>query len=152
MSLGSRLGWWFKHTGIEIAGWTLVVVGIAALVLPGPGLLMMFAGLALLSQHFTWAQKLVEPIEIRAKQAAAEGVKTWPRVFFSSLVALWVFICGFIWWGAIKVTIPEFSILGYDFGPELPFAGWATGLSLIISAFIAWGLIIYSVKHFRDPV
>ena len=33
---------------LEIIGWLLVVVGIAALVLPGPGLLAIVAGLALL--------------------------------------------------------------------------------------------------------
>ena len=42
---------WFKRTGGEILGWVLIVVGIALLVLPGPGMLALVAGIALLAQH-----------------------------------------------------------------------------------------------------
>ena len=35
-----------KALALEVVGWILVVAGIAALILPGPGLLMLFAGLA----------------------------------------------------------------------------------------------------------
>src|SRR6201989_2744081 len=34
----------FKRLGLEVSGWILVVAGIAALILPGPGLLGLFAG------------------------------------------------------------------------------------------------------------
>ena len=40
-----------KRIALEALGWTLVLAGIAALVLPGPGLLAIFAGLFILSQH-----------------------------------------------------------------------------------------------------
>ena len=40
-----------KRVVLETLGWTLLVLGVAALFLPGPGLLGMFAGLALLSQR-----------------------------------------------------------------------------------------------------
>ena len=46
-----------KRVVLEAAGWLLLVVGIAALVLPGPGLLGVFAGLALLSQQYEWAER-----------------------------------------------------------------------------------------------
>ena len=39
-----------KRVVVEGLGWILVVVGIAALVLPGPGLLALFAGVALLAR------------------------------------------------------------------------------------------------------
>lgn len=40
-------------------GTVLVVMGIALLVLPGPGLLLIAAGLALLARNFTWAERLL---------------------------------------------------------------------------------------------
>ena len=46
---------------LESIGWLLIVAGIAALILPGPGLLMLFAGLVLLSQQYEWAERRVEP-------------------------------------------------------------------------------------------
>ena len=54
-----------KRIGLEIVGWTLLVVGIAALVLPGPGLLMMAGGIVLLSQQYEWAERRVEPDQAR---------------------------------------------------------------------------------------
>ena len=34
-----------KRIGLELVGWLLVVAGLAALILPGPGLLMIAGGL-----------------------------------------------------------------------------------------------------------
>ena len=38
-------------------------------------------------------------------------------------------------------------------GPDLPFGGWATGTTIMVSGVIALALVIYSVKRFRpSPV
>ena len=63
-----------RRIALETLGWVLVVAGIAALVLPGPGLLAIFAGLALLSQQYDWAERRVEPVKEKALKAAAESV------------------------------------------------------------------------------
>ena len=49
------------------AGWGLVVVGVALLFLPGPGLLTILAGLAVLASEFSWAREWVK----RARETAA---------------------------------------------------------------------------------
>ena len=69
---------------LEVVGWILILAGLAALVLPGPGLLMLFAGLVVLSQQYEWAERRLEPVERVAKRAAAEGVETWLRVALST--------------------------------------------------------------------
>jgi Putative transmembrane protein (PGPGW) len=46
------------------------VVGLALLVLPGPGLLLLTAGLALLATEFPWAQRWLTRLRGHAKQAA----------------------------------------------------------------------------------
>jgi uncharacterized protein (TIGR02611 family) len=38
-------------------GWTLLVIGAALLVLPGPGLLVIAGGLALLATEYAWAAR-----------------------------------------------------------------------------------------------
>ena len=137
-----------KRLVLEVIGWTLVVVGIAALILPGPGLLMVFGGLVILSQQYEWAERRVRPVEIRAKKAAAESVQTWPRVVVSVLVACWVLGTGLLW------------ILRPEAPGWWPFAerwwllgGWPTGVTLVLSAFIAFALIVYSFRTYRgvDP-
>jgi len=49
----------------------------------------------------------------------------------------------------VSPTIPEFDLLGLHFGPDFSFGGWAAGLGLVASAFVAWGLLAYSVKRWR---
>ncbi|KAA1422850.1 hypothetical protein FE697_011910 [Mumia zhuanghuii] len=134
---------WVRATGVELVGWLLVVTGVAALVLPGPGLLMMVAGLAVLSNRYEWAERRVEPIKVKAFDAARFGVETWPRIALSVLGACIVMAFGVIWWVGPKV--PEIG----PFGDELPFSGWATGLSMMISSLIALTLVVYSVARFR---
>jgi len=132
-----------RKTGITILGWCLVLLGLAALLLPGPGLLLLLSGLVVLSQEYDWAERRVEPVKEKAFDVARQGVATWPRIMLSGLGALALIVVGVIWW-----RNPEIPTLG-PIGPHLPFAGWATGSSIIISGFIAMGLLIYSVRRFR---
>jgi hypothetical protein len=48
-----------KRVGITIAGFLLILVGAAMLVLPGPGLLVIIAGLAVLATEYVWAQPIL---------------------------------------------------------------------------------------------
>jgi hypothetical protein len=44
---------------VLIVGIALMLAGAAMLVLPGPGLVVLFGGLALLATEFTWAERLL---------------------------------------------------------------------------------------------
>lgn len=69
---------WFKRRGVEILGWTLVVLGAAALVLPGPGLLLLVSGFALLATRYTWAKNRLLPLKARAIRVAIKGYAPGP--------------------------------------------------------------------------
>jgi uncharacterized protein (TIGR02611 family) len=53
-----------------VVGFTLLIVGVALLVLPGPGWVTIFLGLALLAAEFAWARRLLDRLK-----AAANNVK-----------------------------------------------------------------------------
>lgn len=133
-----------KRIGLEILGWTLLLLGVAAIFLPGPGLLGIFAGLALLSQQYDWAEKRVEPVRLRAMLGAAEGVETWPRIIASCLGAVVLGACGVLW--IMKPPAPEWWPVSETWW--LPGGIW-TGVTQVASAFIAVGLIIYSYRRFH---
>jgi uncharacterized protein (TIGR02611 family) len=52
-------------------GGILLVTGIALLVLPGPGVPLIIAGLALLSTQFEWARRLRNWMHQRVRAAAS---------------------------------------------------------------------------------
>ncbi len=134
-----------RKTWVTVFGWVLLLVGLAALVLPGPGLLLVLAGVLVLSQEYPWAERRVEPLKRKAFDVAATGVETWPRIFLSALGALALVAAGVVWW--VEPVIPRWWI----FGPYLPFSGWPAGSSLILSGVVALGLLVWSVRRFRDP-
>lgn len=125
-------------------GWVLVVGGLAALVLPGPGLLALFAGLAILSQHYEWARRRVQPIKIAAIRTAAEGVRDWWRLMLSGLGIAALFAAGVLWWW--RPPMPAWWPLGEFWW--LP-GGWATGVGLAVSGLVALAMVVYSYRHFR---
>jgi uncharacterized protein (TIGR02611 family) len=133
-----------KRIALEIVGWVLVVAGVAALILPGPGLLMIAAGLVILSQEYEWAERRVEPIKRKALRGAAESVETNLRVAMSTLFALALFACGVLWlWDPPQ---PDWWP-----GPDLIWLPGhrATGVTQVLSSFIALGLIAWSVREYR---
>lgn len=132
-----------KRVGLEVVGWFLLVAGVAALVLPGPGLIMVFAGLAVLSQQYEWAERRLDPIKYRALKGAAESVETPMRIAFSAFGVLFLVACGVVW------------IVGLDQPEWWPLPDWTwltggagTGITLLVSAVIAVALLVYSFRRF----
>jgi uncharacterized protein (TIGR02611 family) len=48
------------RAAVVLAGFVVVLAGLAMLVLPGPGLLVTAIGLALLALEFVWAERVLE--------------------------------------------------------------------------------------------
>ncbi len=48
---------------VAVIGFVLLAIGAALLVLPGPGILVILAGIAVLSLEFPWARELFEKIK-----------------------------------------------------------------------------------------
>lgn len=49
-----------KRIGIGVVGGIVLIAGIVAIPYPGPGWLIVFAGLAILATEFDWAQRLLD--------------------------------------------------------------------------------------------
>ena len=123
-----------KRVLCGIGGGLLLVAGVALLVLPGPGLLLVLAGLLVLANGFPAAQRFVAPVRRRAMQAAEESVSSPLRIAFSVGTGLVLIAAGVVWWVR----------------PDLPLGGWPTGISLILSGLILLALLVVShhrVKH-----
>lgn len=142
MGKGKRAG---KRLALETTGWILLLGGIAGLVLPGPGLLAMAAGLTLLSQQYEWARKRLEPVKKRALEAAADGVETWPKILMSLLGAAVLLGLGALW--IVDPQAPDWWPLDDKWWLA---GGWSVGVSIALSGAIALALIVYSYRNFRE--
>jgi uncharacterized protein (TIGR02611 family) len=54
---------------VAAVGFTVLAVGLVMLITPGPGLLVIIAGLAILAHEFSWAARALEKAKGRAAQA-----------------------------------------------------------------------------------
>ena len=133
-----------KRIGLEIVGWTLVVAGIAALILPGPGLLMIAGGLVILSPQYEWAERRVEPIKREALKGAAKSVETWPKILMTTTLILVIAAAGVLWF--VDPDPPGWWPLSE--GWWLP-GGKATSISQFLSALIALVLLVWSYRRYH---
>ena len=60
-----------KRVVVLVVGGTVLVIGVVMLVLPGPGLVVTPAGLAILATEFIWARRLLAKVKSSATGAAS---------------------------------------------------------------------------------
>lgn len=64
---------------VAAMGFSVLTVGVIMLVTPGPGLLVIIAGLAILAHQFAWAARALEKARFRAAQAKQAAMRRAPR-------------------------------------------------------------------------
>jgi uncharacterized protein (TIGR02611 family) len=94
---GGRIVW---RIGVTVVGAAVVAVGIVLLPLPGPGWLIIFAGLGILASEYRWAARLL----------------TWVRATF---VRWTQWLAGRALWIRLLAVIASLAVLG-----AVLLAGW----------------------------
>lgn len=133
-----------KGLGLKVLGWLLLLVGIAALPLPGPGAFILFGAMFVLATQYEWADRRLDKVKVWALKGAADSVKTWPRIVASLLGCAWLVGLG-IFWG-MRPPAPDWWPLRESWWL---IGGWGTGATLVGSGFIALGLLVYSFFKLR---
>jgi uncharacterized protein (TIGR02611 family) len=66
-----------------VAGFTVLAAGLAMLVLPGPGIVVIVIGLTLLALEFAWAERMLERAVDRMERArlATTEATRWQKIF-----------------------------------------------------------------------
>ena len=71
--------------GIITVGTIITLLGLAALVLPGPGIVLVLIGLGILAQEVSWAERLLAYARRKAKLDKVKTQPLWVRV------VIWIF-------------------------------------------------------------
>jgi len=68
-----------KRLVVLVVGCTMVLIGVLLLVLPGPGLLVIFLGLTLLASEFVWARRWLTHLREKSRSAGNRAVSWWRK-------------------------------------------------------------------------
>jgi len=85
-----ELAW---RIGVAVLGGTITALGAVFLITPGPGWLIIFAGLGILASEFAWAERALIKTKMVALRAAQKALPPGKRRLYISLaVALLILI------------------------------------------------------------
>ena len=76
-----------KRAARIVSGFTLVLAGLAMLVLPGPGWVTIALGLALLAPDYQWAERSLAHIRAAGHRGAEAGRAWWRHLRTGSSAA-----------------------------------------------------------------
>jgi uncharacterized protein (TIGR02611 family) len=79
-----------------VAGFVILAAGLAMLVLPGPALVVIPIGLAILSLEFTWAERLLERALVQAEDARQKAAEASPAQKLLTVVAVAFGVAAFV--------------------------------------------------------
>jgi uncharacterized protein (TIGR02611 family) len=117
-----------KTVVVAVLGGLLTLAGIALLVLPGPGFVLVAAGLAVLATQFDWARKPLDYAKHKAEDGIHEVGRSWWRAAFAALCAVAL--------AAVGVLVLA--------GVDLPFTNAFTAVVLILSGLFLIGTVFYA--------
>jgi uncharacterized protein (TIGR02611 family) len=113
---------------VGVAGGALLLTGIALLVLPGPGFVLVAAGLAILATKFAWAERPLAYAKHKARQGVNEVRRSRARAVASVGFALTLVGIG----------------LAQIFGADLPFMNLVSAALMIGSGLVLVGTVIHA--------
>ena len=98
-----HLGW---QVGVFLLGLVVVVIGVIMLPLPGPGWLVIFAGMAIWGTEFVWAQLVLRWTKRKVTEAAQRALDPRVRRRNIILTSIGVAICAVL----LSVYVWQFGL------------------------------------------
>lgn len=124
---------------LSSTGWVLVLLGVVLYPLPGPGLLVLVLGLALLSRHDPWAAQRLAPLRHRALVETRRSVATWPRTLVTAALTVGLGASGLLW----LAEPPQPDWWGLPAWTWLPGGTW-TGVGQVGSGLVGLGIVVWA--------
>lgn len=115
---------------VTTAGVLVLVAGVVMMVTPGPGIVGILLGLALLATEYEWADRWLVAAKKKAHEARARAEEMDPKVRrrrILVLVALVLAVVAGVTWYVVTYDWPGFAVTGWNWvqgilggAPELP--------------------------------
>jgi hypothetical protein len=116
-----------KRVAIAVVGGALTLFGVVLLVLPGPGFVLIAAGLALLAREFPWARRPLDYAMGKARDGLDQVSRSWFFATVDVLTALVLLAAGIV---DLVVGLPVMEIV--------------SDVNVIASGLFLLGTVIYA--------
>jgi uncharacterized protein (TIGR02611 family) len=83
-----------RLVAVTVVGSVLLVAGVVALVLPGPGMLLCLLGLVVLSREYAWARRSLRWARVTSQQSVARSSSSRTATVLSELGGLALAVVG----------------------------------------------------------
>jgi len=126
-----------KRFAVTIVGAALLLVGLAMMVLPGPGIVLIVAGLAVLATEYVWARTLLVRAKRQAHSVQQAAVASPLRTAGSVAFALGMVAVGVLTYVVDDVSWPVLETqLDKVWGPVMGTVLLVTGLVLLATTYL----------------
>lgn len=127
-----------KRFAVTIVGFALLALGAAMMVLPGPGIIVIVGGLAVLATEYVWARRLLIRAKREAEKVQEASISSPGRTAGTVLFGLAL--------GGLGLAM----LIARDV--DLPFWGLVTGSVLFVTALIllATTYLTFRSAHGKD--
>jgi uncharacterized membrane protein len=123
-----------RRLTVTVVGGLLVLVGLAALVLPGPGMLLCILGLLVLASEYDWAERGLQRVQDQSRRSIERGA--------ASRVTTYASVAG----GLVLLAL---GVLELAVG--LPLMTSFTAVTLLLSGVVVVGTTTWSRRrHLRS--
>lgn len=130
-----------RRLAVLVLGGVVLVGGLALLVLPGPGFIVVAVGLAILATEFAWAERYLGAARARAHKAAETSASSVPSIVFTVLFAIGLIVVGGL---TFTDVFADLEVVGRDISGLL--SPWTGGVLLLSGVFLV-GLTVYTRRQ-----
>lgn len=88
----------FFRIGIIVVGSVVALGGLVMLILPGPGIVALIAGLGILAQEVRWAERLMDKLKAKTRVDQVKHQPVWVRVLVGVVTVAAVALSGYFLW------------------------------------------------------
>jgi uncharacterized protein (TIGR02611 family) len=120
-----------RRVAVAVIGGALTLAGVALLVLPGPGFVLVAAGLAILATKFAWAARPLAYAKDKAQVGMDEVAHSRSRTALAVVGAVALLVAG-----VLEVA-----------GVDLPLVNLLTASLLVLSGVGLLGTIVYARRR-----
>ena len=91
-----------KRIAVTVVGFAVLVAGIVMMVTPGPGVLVILAGLAILASEWAWAERALDKAKAGGKIVLEQATASALRIALSILATLAGIAAVFVYFVVIR--------------------------------------------------